>query len=109
MKTPVVITFTLLFLSLTLSACSWFTPYQQTLEQGNLSDPEQLNQLHLGMSAEQVIYLLGSPLIKTPDNPQEWDYIYQKRQGTKLLERTFMRLEFASNSKGQLTLQKISR
>ena len=59
---------------LTLSACTLLTPYQPELKQGNFVKEEQLQQLTPGMSAEQVQFLLGTPML-TGETPQNrWVY-----------------------------------
>ena len=45
------------------------------LEQGRLIDDEKFNQLDIGLSKEQVKYLLGKP-VKSPFNDNQWDYYY---------------------------------
>lgn len=100
------ISFKLLFLTLlfalafSFTGCSWFSPYKQPIQQGNIFEAEQIDQLQLGMTPEQVTYLLGSPLLVSPNNPLVWDYLYQKRRGIKLEERKKLRLVFTPNSAG---------
>lgn len=94
------LTFSLLLLSL-ISGCSWLSPYKQPIQQGNIYDPEQLEQLKVGMRPDQVIYLLGSPLLTSPNNPLQWDYLYQLRRGITLEERKKLRLTFYPNTQGQ--------
>ncbi len=93
-----------LFLGFSLSGCSLFSPYQQNISQGNILDEEAVTQLKIGMSQAQVLYILGTPLLKAPDNPNQWDYIAQLRQGQKLVERETLRLNFAINDQGELRL-----
>jgi outer membrane protein assembly factor BamE len=60
--------------SLTLSACTLLTPYQPELKQGNFVKEEQLQQLQPGMSAEQVQFLLGTPMLTGEDPQNRWIY-----------------------------------
>ncbi|HKM14531.1 MAG TPA: outer membrane protein assembly factor BamE [Marinospirillum sp.] len=92
------------FISVSLGGCSLFSPYQQGIPQGNILDEEAVAQLKVGMSQAQVLYILGTPLLKAPDNPNQWDYIAQLRQGQQLIERETLRLNFAINSQGELRL-----
>ena len=98
---------TFILIALFLSGCSWFSPYKQSIQQGNLLDKEAIEQLEIGMSQAQVLYLLGSPLLKTPNNPNQWDYIYQVRRGQKLVERETLRLSFKTTARGELRLSKL--
>ncbi|WP_051168146.1 outer membrane protein assembly factor BamE [Marinospirillum minutulum] len=97
---------TFMLIAFFLGGCSWFSPYKQGIQQGNILDEEAIEQLKIGMSQEQVVYLLGTPLLKSPNNPYQWDYIYQLRQGQKLIERETLRVNFETNAKGELRLSK---
>lgn len=99
--TPVLKLFCLLLLVLSLAACGWLSPYKQPIQQGNIYDAEQVEQLKVGMTPEQVTYLLGSPLLTSPNNPLVWDYLYQLRRGVNLIERKKLRLVFSPNAAGQ--------
>jgi len=50
-------------------------PYVIELEQGRLIDDKKFNQLAIGLSKEQIEYLLGKP-VKSPFNDNQWDYYY---------------------------------
>ena len=71
-----------------LSGCSsWGFPgvYRINVEQGNIVTREMIDQLEPGMNRHQVRYILGTPLIEDPFNPQRWEYLYSLRNGDKLL------------------------
>lgn len=97
---------TFILITFFLGGCSWFSPYKQSIQQGNILDKEAIEQLKIGMSQEQVVYLLGTPLLKSPNNLKQWDYIYQLRQGQNLIERETLRINFETNPKGELRLSK---
>ncbi|WP_158772463.1 outer membrane protein assembly factor BamE [Cobetia sp. L2A1] len=63
-----------------LSGCSYFGVYKRDLPQGNLIKPEMVEQLKPGMSREQVIYVMGSPLLTAPFNESSWDYVYRLKK-----------------------------
>ena len=66
-----------------LSACSLFPPpYKATVTQGNLITKEQLSQLKVGMTQSQVIYLLGTPMVRDTFKPNEWHYLYTTKYAT---------------------------
>ena len=80
-----------------LSACGGFNfpgVYKINIQQGNIIDPKQVVQLKLGMSEEQVRYLLGSPLIHDSFTPQRWDYIFRIKQGDGTVVQSKLRLDF---------------
>ena len=68
--------------TLTLSGCSLFSVYQIDLPQGTPITQLQAQTLKLGMSQNQVLYILGSPAIRDTLEPNRWDYIYDFQAGT---------------------------
>jgi outer membrane protein assembly factor BamE len=46
------------------------------IHQGNLIDPERIEQLEIGMSKEQVKYLLGTPVSNNLFHADRWDYLH---------------------------------
>ena len=67
----------LLALLLMISGCV----YQAPLSQGNLLDSEDVDQIEIGMTRNQVRFLLGTPMIDDPFNLDRWDYVYYLRIG----------------------------
>ena len=68
----------LLLISLALSAgCV----YRANISQGNLIKQDDLDQLEIGMTRNQVRFLLGTPMIDDPFHVDRWDYIYYLRVG----------------------------
>jgi len=66
-----------LLLSLLASACV----YRMDIQQGNLLDPEQIDQVAVGMTRSQVRFLLGTPMVIDSFNPDRWDYVYRLQRG----------------------------
>ncbi len=50
--------------------------YRINIDQGNSITIKQLEQLELGMTRNEVQFLMGTPLIKDPFHANRWDYIY---------------------------------
>lgn len=50
--------------------------YRANISQGNLIKQEDLDQVEVGMTRNQVRFLLGSPLVDDPFHQNRWDYIY---------------------------------
>lgn len=67
---------------LTLSGCSAFRVYTIDLPQGTPLTAAQAAQVQVGMSANQVLYILGSPALKDTLAPNRRDYIYDYTAGT---------------------------
>lgn len=62
----------LLFMISTASGCVYRAP----LSQGNLLKQEDLDQVVVGMTRNQVRFLLGTPMIDDPFHSARWDYVY---------------------------------
>lgn len=56
-----------------LAACS---PHRIDIRQGNYLTQETIDQLEVGMTREQVQFLLGTPLASSPFSDARWDYVY---------------------------------
>ena len=68
----------LLFSSLALSSgCV----YRTAIAQGNLIEQEDLDQVEVGMTRNQVRFLLGTPMIDDPFHKDRWDYVYYLKVG----------------------------
>jgi|TARA_B110000977_G_scaffold44751_2_gene60879 outer membrane protein assembly factor BamE len=68
-----------LLLCLTLlSGCSGelFTIHKIDVQQGNAVEVDKVEQLSIGMTKEQVRFLLGSPMLTDVFHPERWDYVY---------------------------------
>ena len=55
--------------------------YRMDIQQGNLLDPEQIEQVEVGMTRSQVRFLLGTPMVIDSFNPDRWDYVYRLQRG----------------------------
>lgn len=79
----------IIVLALGLTGC-FIRPYKFTLYQGNDIQAEQVSQIQVGMSKEQVRYLLGTPLLQDVFHAERWDYVYLEKPGYKKgIERHF--------------------
>ena len=90
--------FSLIICIILLTACSsrLLTVHKIDVQQGNALDVEMVDKISIGMSKEQVRYVLGTPLITDSFHPDRWDYIYlfipgygerQRRQLTVIFDR----------------------
>ncbi len=55
--------------------------YRADLDQGNYVEQEAVDQLRYGMSAEQVRFLLGTPMVLDPFDSSRWYYVHFHRSG----------------------------
>ena len=57
--------------------------YRANIAQGNLIKEENLTQLEVGMTRNQVRFLLGTPMIDDPFHRDRWDYVYYLKVGRR--------------------------
>lgn len=82
-------------ITVSLGACSI---YKLDVQQGNLFEDELVSQLRTGMDKQQVVYLLGTPLLQDPFHPDRWDYVYALRDGDgEVVERRRLTLHFSGD------------
>ncbi|MDB5988227.1 MAG: outer membrane protein assembly factor BamE [Nevskia sp.] len=48
--------------------------YKLPTRQGNVIEQKQLDQLHVGMTRDQVKFLMGTPIAANPFREDRWDY-----------------------------------
>jgi len=68
----------LVALGLSISGCKNLNSYAYRIDvpQGNLVTEEMAQQLRIGMSREQVQFLLGQALVRSDFHMNRWDYVY---------------------------------
>ena len=77
--------------------------YKQNIQQGNSLEQEDLDQLELGMSKNQVAFLLGTPAINDPFHRDRWDYLssFARRGGDPV--RRLVTLKFDDDTLTSMT------
>ncbi len=55
--------------------------YRANISQGNIVEEEDLDQVEVGMTRNQVRFLLGTPMIADPFHQDRWDYVYYVKIG----------------------------
>jgi len=68
----------LFFLALIASTLAFTNAcvYRANMAQGNLIEQDDLDQVEVGMTRNQIRFLLGTPLIDDPFHAARWDYVY---------------------------------
>ena len=88
-----------------MSACansslpSFMQPYQMDINQGNILEESTMAQLKLGMSKEQVRFLLGTPMLDDMFHANRWDYVYYRKAGKQAPEQRKFALFFDGNGR----------
>lgn len=71
----------ILVLLLVAVALSSGCVYRANIAQGNLIKQDDLDQVEIGMTRNQVRFLLGTPMIDDPFQKERWDYVYYLKVG----------------------------
>lgn len=69
-----------LILCLATSGCvDWI--YRIDVPQGNFLEQKDVDQLRIEMTKEQVIYILGRPVVQDSFDRSTWYYVYEMKRG----------------------------
>lgn len=71
-----------LFATMTLSGCSLFSVYTIDIPQGTPITQTKAQNVKVGMTPGEVVYILGTPALRDTLAPNRWDYIYDYQAGT---------------------------
>ena len=75
-----------------LSGCSdWI--FRIDVPQGNFLEKRNLEDLRVGMTKEQVIYVLGRPIVQDSFDKDTWYYVYERKRGADLREDLYIYFE----------------
>ncbi len=74
--------FFITFLTLGLQGCAnWI--FRIDVPQGNFLEQKDVDKLRVGMTKEQVIFVLGKPVVKDSFDHDTWYYVYEIKRGLK--------------------------
>ncbi|PXX94848.1 outer membrane protein assembly factor BamE [Halomonas sp. LBP4] len=79
------------------SGCSYFGVYKRDIPQGNLVTAEMVEQLQPGMSREQVVRVMGRPLLEAPFDANQWDYVFRLDEAYGGVDSRRVTLTFAGD------------
>lgn len=89
-----------LFLLFSLSGCSFLYDtfvYQIDITQGNYIEDEKIQEVKIGMTQEQVVFILGSPMLIDQFDSTKWYYLRYIKPGGEDIQQTQMLLVFQKN------------
>lgn len=83
-------------LAVGVSGCSTVKKvvYRIDVPQGNYLEQDKVEQVKVGMNAEQVQYLLGTPMLRDAFGGNRWTYVFIKREGYKDPEQRTLQIYF---------------
>ena len=67
-------------IALSLSACSSWV-YRIDIPQGNYLEQKSIDKIQVGMTKEQVKFVLGSPVMIDAFDKDTWNYVYRFKSG----------------------------
>ena len=72
--------------TLALTACTYIAEripgvYTIDIQQGNILNQEVVDQLRPNMNKRQVLYILGTPMLRDVFHQKRWDYIFSDQPG----------------------------
>jgi len=86
-------------ISLTLSACV----FQPSVQQGNFIEQDKVEQIEIGMTKNQIRFLMGTPMIDDPFNENRWDYVYFLKIGrNQAASKAWVSIIFEENKVNQI-------
>lgn len=92
----------LIFFTLLLASCGGvagsLSPYKMDIRQGNLVTAEMREKLKLGMSRQQVRYVLGTPMVSDAFHSSRWDYVYLLERAGKVVDEQRLTLYFEGDN-----------
>jgi len=91
---PLITAFVIGMAIIALSGCL----YRMEIRQGNHIEASTLQQLEIGMSKNQVQFLLGTPAIVDLYQPDSWYYVFSIQHGSEgAVEQRSMTLGFSND------------
>lgn len=90
-------------ITLTITGCGILSPRKPTIQQGNIIEPTTIEQLHVGMSKQQVRDLMGSPVLTNTFNQNRWEYVYTFQKGKEPRQKQHITIEFKNGNVTRVT------
>jgi outer membrane protein assembly factor BamE len=104
---------TTLLILVTLNGCNLLQENTQLrsfrvlVEQGNLIEENKVDSLKINMTKDQVVFLLGEPIVNNIFNKERWDYVYYRKREPEETQLKMISIFFKNNS--IINMKKISK
>lgn len=72
--------------------------YRLQIHQGNYLEQKNIDKLKVGMTRNQVRYVMGTPLVQDTFAPDRWDYYFSIRHNDKTLREYHFTALFDGNT-----------
>ncbi|EKE04040.1 MAG: hypothetical protein ACD_20C00114G0002 [uncultured bacterium] len=86
-----------------LSGCNHLHPYIVDVQQGNVIDQTVITKLHTGISKDETVAILGTPLLDNMFDQNIWSYVYTNQINGGPIEKKQLTLEFNKNKLIKIT------
>ena len=72
------------------TSCTYILPepHKIDIQQGNRVKQEDLDKLKVGMTRDQVKFVLGTPLLQDAFHRDRWDYLYYLKTGDEKVRQS---------------------
>lgn len=82
-----------------VSACAVIDPlvYKINIPQGNFLEQRDVDSLRVGMTREQVRFVLGTPVIENSFREDDWVYVYRMKPGRGEVVKNEFRVHFEND------------
>lgn len=71
--------------------------YRPDIDQGNYLVSTDVAKLHTGMTQQQVVFTLGTPLLTDPFGSNTWYYIFRQQPGHQAVKQQTLTLTFSED------------
>ena len=77
--------------------------FRANISQGNLIEQDDLDQIEVGMTRNQIRFLLGTPMIDDPFHKDRWDYVYYLKISRKdTVAKRWVSILFSGDKVGEI-------
>ncbi|MGP1939012.1 MAG: outer membrane protein assembly factor BamE [Arsenophonus sp. ET-DL9-MAG3] len=91
--------FVIMFFIVLTTSCSILERfvYHPNINQGNYFSVTDVEKIKKGMTQHQIIYILGTPMIKEPFGQKVWYYVFRQQFNHEKIKQKTLTLTFDSN------------
>ena len=87
----------LLIISLFIISCSNTSIYRVTITQGTVFKQDDIDKLEVGMTKDQVTYVMGQPSFENFFEKNVWNYFFQIKTGQDIRDERRAKIIFDEN------------
>ncbi|MFL2695774.1 MAG: outer membrane protein assembly factor BamE [Gammaproteobacteria bacterium] len=80
-----------------MASCSNASIYNRTVTQGTVFKQDDIDRLEIGMSKDQVSFIMGQPSFQNIFDENIWDYYFQVKNGEEIQSEKKLKLFFDKN------------